>query len=285
MFRAGAASVKVDVQVTDKSGHPVPGLQARDFRIFDEGQAQTIAYFGQESEPLDILLLLDVSGSMHKFLEEMGANARSALGQLHAGDRVGVMLFAWKTDLRRPFTADFGAVEQEIRGAVRNRPGGDGTQINAALIAAAKYFGEQPAKGRRAVLMVTDNQGLNYQVPDEDVVRALYKSDAVLNAIVIGKLKRPQRVKPGQYVNPDFTPADVPGISAQTGGEVAEAAKGGESFRQMIERIRARYSIQYNAPAAGAGEFRRIRVELTPEARRLHPDATIHARAGYYAAP
>lgn len=285
MFRAGAASVKVDVQVTDKNGRPVPGFVAQDFRIFDEGQAQTIAYFGQESEPLDILLLLDVSGSMHKFLEEMGANARSALGQLHAGDRVGVMLFAWKTDLRQPFTADFGAVEQEIRDAVRNRSGGDGTQINASIVAAAKYVGEQPAKGRRAVLMVTDNQGLNYQVPDADVIRALDKSGAVLNAIVIGKLKRPQRVKPGQYVNPDFTPADVPGISAQTGGEVAAAGKGGESFRQMIERIRARYSIQYNAPAAQPGEFRRIRVELTPEARRLHPDAVIHARAGYYAAP
>jgi len=281
VFHAGALSVKVDVQVTDKNLHSIPGLKQEDFAVFDNGQQQPIAYFGQDTEPLDILLLLDVSGSMHSFLEEMGANARSALGQLHPGDRVGVMLFAWKTDLRQALTGDFGAVEQEIRNSVRNRPG-DGTQINAAILDAARYFAGQPAKGRRAVLMVTDGQGLNYQSPDEDAIRALYKCDAVLNAIMIGKTKRPRQVKPGRYVNPDFTPADVPKISEQTGGEIAEAGKETGSFSRMIEHIRARYSIQYNAPAAQPGAFRQIRVELTPEARRRHPDAVIRARAGYF---
>jgi hypothetical protein len=51
----------------------------------------------------------------------------------------------------------------------------------------------------------------------------------------------------------------------------------------MIERIRSRYFIQYPAPPAEAGVFRKIRVELSPAAQRRHPDATIHARAGYYA--
>ena len=50
----------------------------------------------------------------------------------------------------------------------------------------------QPRRqARRAVLIVTDNQSLNYMVPDDDVLRALYGADTVLNAILIGKQKPP----------------------------------------------------------------------------------------------
>ena len=52
----------------------------------------------------------------------------------------------------------------------------------------------------------------------------------------------------------------------------------------MIERIRARYGIQYEAPPSAPGAYHRIRVELTPEAQQRHPHALIRARAGYDAA-
>jgi hypothetical protein len=62
-----------------------------------------------------------------------------------------------------------------------------------------------------------------------------------------------------------------------------EAGRIGNSFPQMIERMRARYSIQYAAPAAPAGTYRHVRVELAPEARGRLRGAAIRARAGYYA--
>lgn len=285
VFRAGVALVKVDVQVLDRSGRLISDLTAGDFQIVDENQPQKIAYFGRESEPLDVLLLLDVSGSMRRSLEEMAATARSALKQLYTGDRVAVMLFARDAEVREKFTNDFGAVQSEIREAVRDQSLGSGTAINAAILSAAQYLEKEPVKGRRAILIVTDNMSLNYKVPDEDVIRGLYSADAVLNAILIGKQKRPEPPKAGRYVNPDFTPSDVFKLAQQTGGEALEVRNIGESFSQMIERIRARYNIQYAAPAAEPAAFRRITVELSPAARRRHPTAVIRARAGYYATP
>ena len=208
--------------------------------------------------------------------------ARSALGALNASDRVAVMLFARETDVREPFTADFAAVQEEIRDAVRDQGLGSGTAINASVVKAADYMRTQPRKGRRAILIVTDNQSLNYLVPDDVVLRALYGADTVFNAILIGKQRRPDPPKPGAYVNPDFTPSDVFKLAEETGGEAVEARNAGASFREMIERIRARYSLEYAAPPAAAGEFRRIQVELTPEARARKRDAVIRARAGYY---
>jgi VWFA-related protein len=285
VFRGGVSLVKVDVQVSRPDGRLITDLGAADFRVYDEGQPQKIGYFGHESEPLDLVLLLDVSGSMFHSLQEMAAAARSALGALHAGDRVAVMLFARNTALREPFTSDFAEVQSEMRDAVRESGLGSGTAIYASVIKAAEYAGGQGSpKARRAVLIVTDNMSLNYQVTDEDVLRALSGADAVLNAILIGKQKRPDPPRAGQYVNPDFVPSDVFKLADQTGGEAMEARRAGESFQEMIERIRARYGLQYGAPAAGAGQFHRIHVELTPEAQRRYPKAVIRARAGYFAA-
>ena len=284
VFRAGVALVKVDALVLDRNGRVASGLTAQDFRVFDDGQPQPIAYFGQESEPLDLVLLLDVSGSMHQHLERMAATARAALKQLYPSDRVGVMLFAKRAEVRVPLTQDLQAVEEEMREAVNTQSLGSGTAINVSIVTAAQYLRDQPVRGRRAILIVTDNVSLNYQVSDEEVIRQLYTADAVLNGIVIGRQKHPDPPKAGHYVNPDFTPADVFKIAEASGGEAIEAGKIGESFRHMIERIRARYSLQYEAPPSAPGALHRIRVDLTPEARGRHHVAIIRARAGYYAA-
>jgi hypothetical protein len=124
---------------------------------------------------------------------------------------------------------------------------------------------------------------LNYLVPDEEVIRQLYAADAVLNGILIGKQKHPDPPRPGRFANSNFTPSNVFKLAEQTGGEAVEAGKIGDSFPQMIERIRARYSIQYAAPAAQAGAYRHVRVEFAPGARGKLRGAGIRARAGYYA--
>jgi len=282
-FRAGVTLVKVDVSVSGRGGSPIPGLTARDFEVFDEGLPQKIAYFEHESEPLDLLLLLDVSGSMHSSLMEMAAAARAALRPLGPRDRVALMLFAKQSAVRQPFNADIVQVAQGIADAVKTRDLGSGTAINAAILSAAGYLEREPTNGRRAVLIVTDNLSLNYRVPDEEVIRALYGADATLDAILIGRLRRPEPPKPGQYVNPDFTPSDVFKLAEQTGGEAIEARRAAESFALIIERIRSRYRLHYDAPPAAAGAFRRVTVRLAPEARARHARATVRARAGYYA--
>jgi len=44
-FKLNARTVLVDVVVTDKNGHAVPGLQKGDFQVFEDGKPQTISFF------------------------------------------------------------------------------------------------------------------------------------------------------------------------------------------------------------------------------------------------
>jgi hypothetical protein len=104
----------------------------------------------------------------------------------------------------------------------------------------------------------------------------------VLNAIVTGRGIRPQPPKPGQSVNADFTPADVFRLAQETGGEAVRVDHPELTFREMLERIRNRYSLAYHAPGGPPGSLRRIRVTLAPQTLRSFPNAEVHARSGYY---
>ena len=280
-FRADVADVRVDAQVV-AGKHPLDGLTRDDFVIVDNGSPCKIEYFARESEPLSLLLLLDVSGSMQRSLELMARVAREALAALQPGDRVAIMVFGKRPELHREFSGDLAESARQISSAIGSHDVGAGTAINLAVLSAAKYIREHGA-GRKAILIVTDNLSLSYQIGDRQVIHALYDADAVLNAMVIGRGIRPQPPKPGQYVNPDFTPADVFLLAEETGGEAVKADHPDITFREMVERIRNRYSLAYHAPGGEPGSLRRIYVTLAPAARRANPNAEVRARKGYYA--
>ena len=281
-FKSGVSNVRIDVQVTTADGDLITDLTKDDFGVFDEGKKQPIVYFGHDSEPLSLLLLLDVSGSTRQYLQQIASVAQQSLRYLRIKDRVAVMLFARNTRVCLPWADDRSAVAASLRQASGDASLGAGTNINDALLAAAKYIDETSGEtGRRAVLIITDNLGLNYKSPDSPVIDAMFQADTVVNAIVIGKGQRPEAVSGGQYSNPDFTSPDVFRISEETGGEAVQASRVEQSFATMIERIRTRYALHYNKPESAATGFRHVTVMLSPQARMRYPDAVLRYRRGY----
>jgi VWFA-related protein len=285
IFRAEVSLVKVDFEVSERSGGAPADFTKDDFVVFDENQPQPIVHLERQSVPLDLLLLLDISGSMRRSLEDVAAASRAALAQLHPGDRVALMLFSRRAEVVQPFTEDLSSTQYKILNSIYKQNLGNGTLIDESLIAAAAYMKQQPVRGRRAILIVTDNEGVNYESTDAEVVRAMFAADTVLNAIVVRKGPRPPAARATGYTNPNSALPDVYNMSRQTGGAAMDGiGKISDVFQRLVESIRSRYFLQYSAPPAElAGKFRRIRVELSPAARSRRPDAVIHAREGYYA--
>ncbi|MGH9629926.1 MAG: VWA domain-containing protein [Bryobacteraceae bacterium] len=283
-FRSDVSNVRVDVQVVEDN-KLITGLTQADFIVYDEGKPQEIVYFGHDAEPLSVLLLLDVSGSMRKYVEQVANVSRDALRQLHLSDRVALMVFTKETKLQEDFTKVKADIVAEIKDASWGDSLGSGTSINDSLLDAAEYMDKNSGEtGRRAILMLTDNLGLNYKSPDEPVIKALQSADTVLNAMVVGRARRPEPARNGKYTNPDFTSPNVFRIAEETGGEAVKAGRGtGEAFRQMIDRIRTRYSLHYRAPEGGGSGFHNVRVDLSPAARQRYPNAELRHRRGYYA--
>ena len=289
-FTSSLTLVRVDVQVALPDGRVITGLKAEDFAVFDDGQPQPVRNFVAESGPLDLMLVLDVSGSMRTQLSALGTGARFALEKLREGDRIGIVTFTARANVVQPLTADFRAAEQVLR----TLKTGGGTDIYGGIQTAAKYFialkeprdtGQAP---RRALLTITDNIAFSMlKSKDKQTVREVWEADAVLNALIAADPRAQEaasRVRSRGLNRVLLTDQDVDEVATQTGGETVSVQAAAEALPEMLERIRTRYLLYFAAPESKPGAFHRIRVDLTDAARKRYPIAMLHARLEYYAA-
>ena len=61
--------VTLDVLVTSKDGQTIPGLKQENFKIFEDGQQQTIASFNQTKAPMTAVLLIEFAS--HQYVSQM----------------------------------------------------------------------------------------------------------------------------------------------------------------------------------------------------------------------
>jgi VWFA-related protein len=281
-FSTGVSLVKVDAKVTRRNGSPVTDLKAADFIVYDEDAPRAVTHFASESDPIQLVLLLDVSASMLQSLSIVSEHAREALQVLRPGDQVGVILFATRSDVLQPLTTEWDAIPGKIGKSIYKETLGRSTFLNDGLITVAHHLEKQPAAGRRSVIVITDNDVGRGSSSDEEIVRALHAADTVMNAIIVSS--EPVAPRSGaRYTDPASAPPDVFRFAQATGGEVVAHADAAEALKRMLERVTTRYSLHYVAPPSERGAFRRIRVELSPSALRQYPDAVIQARSGYVA--
>ena len=271
IFRSTVSMVKADAYVYDRQTHaPILDLQQSDFKVFDEDQPRDIVYFGNESGPLDLLLLLDISGSVREILRQVADAAANALSTLQPGDRSGVMAFTKTTVLTQPLTDDFDEVARGIREATRLRIGLD-TDINRALWSAADYLHGSTGSARRAILILTDNSQ-ETRIPDSLVDEQLSEAGAVLDGLLLR----------GPVALPHITHPGILGFARNTGGEVIEGNQPAGHLADMIQRIKFRYSLHFRPVETKSARPRRIHIDLTAEARQRYPDAVIRARRLYF---
>ena len=284
IFKTGVALVKVDAEVTDGT-KLLGGFQKNNFRIFDNGIEQPILYFSQGEEPLDLILLFDLSGSMIPRLKKLSESAHMALAELHNGDRVSVMVFGSTSRVVLPFTEDLNAVERAINGVAAMRMGG--THIVAAINAAAILFiKERQTQRRRAIITVTDNYG-QFSENKGTAVRNLWEADAVLCGL---QVRSPGETALLMYarVSPLSAPMtwlrtgeSMSGVAEKTGGEVLQG-DASVQFTELMHRLRLRYILYYAMPDGKPGEERHIQVTLSEEAKNRNPHGRIFARTGYH---
>ena len=165
VIRTDTQLVSVPAVVTDSAGHPLAGLKPENFRISEDGQAQTITNFGTAETPFEIALLLDTSGSTRDDVALIRDAALSFIGALRPGDRVGVIAFnttrkgpdsVATVDVLSLLTSD----RDELHKAIENLGSSNGTPYYDALQKVVdSVFHDPPrdeVRGRRAVVALTD---------------------------------------------------------------------------------------------------------------------------------
>jgi Ca-activated chloride channel homolog len=277
-FSVSSDLVVFSATATDGKGRPVTDLRREDFRVYDEGRAQSIAHFhGGRGLPARVLLLLDASGSMGV---DRVANARQAASQLlHAlapEDEVAVAGFDSRYWGVVAFTRDRASVR---RGLDSITPFGS-TALHDSLDKAARDIASH-GEGRRAVVVLTDGIDTSSQKTADEVIARSRALDVPIYAVSV------------------VSPLDDPGSDSFLGEKDAGEAKaaadtlaryaelsGGAAFRVSnvaglriaADRIAAELKHQYRLgwdPSQGPSRFRRVVVLATRKG------VTVRTRSGY----
>src|ERR1039458_5463086 len=120
VFRSDVSLVRVDAQVVDSSNRPIVHLRVTDFVLREDGRVVPIRNFASENMPVDVLFLLDVSGSMRPHVQRIADASGQALTQLGKDDRMGIMVFDRYTRVRLAFSSSHQNVQREFDRLLRD---------------------------------------------------------------------------------------------------------------------------------------------------------------------
>jgi Ca-activated chloride channel family protein len=147
--------VYLPVTVTDRNGNLVTRLTRDDFSVAENGQTDTVTYFGDQNLPVTVGLLVDHSGSMGSKLMEVATAADAFADSSNPQDQLFVVNFNEVVSLKLPGGVPFTSDRVALRAAVSASMAEGETALYDAIISALNHLALSPEK-RAALIVVTD---------------------------------------------------------------------------------------------------------------------------------
>ncbi len=194
-FKVDAGYVRVPVTVLDENGRNVLGLHAEDFRLFDEGKEMPIRNFVLDPAPVNVIFLLDTSGSVKEELKQIRYAVIRFAQHFDKDDRISIVSFSDRMRTLQDWTNDGG----DIRKALKHLEQGYRTALYDSLVATAKdkFKGVQ---GKRVILLLTDGLDNESDTSYDEAMNRLIDLDVVLyivsrTRLVQAKVEKSERIE------------------------------------------------------------------------------------------
>jgi len=274
-FRAAVDLVNVTATVVDRKGQLVPGLQADDFEVFEDGRKQTIRYFAagdarDRDVEMHLGLLLDVSESMGEDIKFTRTAAIKFLNTLV--DAIDVTVVDFDTEVRaaRYGQNDFARLIERIRQQ-------KATGMTALYDAIGVYLdGASGQDGRKIMLLYTDGGDTGSSIRFGELLDLLKASDVTV--YTIGELEHQS------LAGRDRARTILQSISEATGGQAffpSSVKDLDQMYGRVLAEIRAQYTMGYLSTNDRAdGSWRRVELRI---ARKDGRDLRTRSRKGYFA--
>jgi Ca-activated chloride channel family protein len=270
-FKVKVNLVSVYATVTDEKGAPLTDLKKEDFSLAEDGVAQTISVFEQESErPVSIILAMDASQSVKKDLKvELDSARRFVAATVRPVDRLALYHFADTVKETVPFTNS----PQRITQGIRDTRIGSGTAMFDAIYLAGMALNER--HGRKVLVLITDGGDTVSSTRYDEALRAVQQSEAIVYSIIVVPIEQDS----GRNIGGEHALIQ---LSNDTGGKYYYAdspSRLDAAFQQISKELRTQYLLGYYPTQRVAdSDFRRIKISVKNAGQSL----VVHHRTGYY---
>lgn len=294
--------VVIPVQISDRSGKPVSDIKKQEFRIFENGVEQEIAYFSNDEQPFTVALVLDMSYSSIFKLADIQNAALEFINQLRPDDRVMIVSFDEKVRILCEPTGNRKVMRLAIEGARI----ASGTALYQAIDTVLNEKFSQ-VSGRKAIVLFSDGVDTmtdkSKKLTPGKIVQQIGESDALVYPIqfdtyddVQKKRKESAQVFYDDNDRPyivempkvkgereeDYQEANefLKAAAWQSGGKIYRVSTSinlKQAFAKIAEELRKIYSLGYYPSSERISNFK-----YAVNVRVYRPDLKIRAKQSYY---
>jgi VWFA-related protein len=310
---SGVATIHVDTQLVlldavvenKKSGQAVDTFSAKDFQLAEDGVPQTITYCSRDQLPLSVVLLFDMTETVHAALEPLARAAMATLGHLKPEDEVAVMIFSSRTELLQDFTRNRALAANAIKTASWMADV-EGTFLDEDMFEAVDQAMKARAPGNRRVLVWLTDGTANEQNSmtqasigqhspahlhsQQQAMTRLLQSGAVVSALIDRTAETSRAIVESAMGGAGTRVGDIDQYAKATGGLVMSTStrEAADRLALLIDQMRARYTLGFKPTRVEPpGKFCKLSLRLNPEFLRDHhelrkSDFVVLTKSGYY---
>lgn len=273
--------LRFNASVTDRHGRAIGGMRESDFTVWENGVERPVMNVAPANEPFNLVLLLDVSGSVEERMEFIRKAARDFLRTTSPQDRISIISF--RDDIQ--IISDFSTDRQLLSKKLDEIDAGGGTALYDAL----GYVLAEPLKRlrgeRTAIVVMSDGDDNKSFLPFPAILEALTESGALVYPLYVpsGLIPESSVPKPEITIDPLRTRYLTLTTRAEEEGRKLAAASGGiyypikrledlqKAYDDVVAQLRSAYTITYASNSVSSSPRVRVRTNRDGASVRLSP--------------
>jgi VWFA-related protein len=273
--------MRFNASVTDRNGRAIGGMRESDFTVWENGVERRVTNVSPANEPFNLVLLLDVSGSVEERMDFIRKAARDFLRTTSPQDRISIISFRDDIQVISDFSTDRAMLSRKLD----EIDAGGGTALYDAL----GYVLSEPLRKlrgeRTAIVVMSDGDDNKSFLPFPAILEALLESGALVYPLYVpsGLIPESSVPKPEITIDPLRTRYLTLTTRAEDEGRKLAAASGGiyypirrledlqKAYDDVVAQLRSAYTITYASNSVSASPRVRVRTNRDGASVRLSP--------------
>lgn len=273
--------MRFNASVTDRNGRAIGGMRESDFTVWENGVERRVTNVAPANEPFNLVLLLDVSGSVEERMDFIRKAARDFLRTTSPQDRISIISFRDDIQVISDFSTDRSMLSRKLD----EIDAGGGTALYDAL----GYCLSEPLRKlrgeRTAIVVMSDGDDNKSFLPFPAILEALLESGALVYPLYVpsGLIPETSVPKPEITIDPLRTRYLTLTTRAEEEGRKLATVSGGiyypirrledlqKAYDDVVAQLRSAYTITYASNSASSSPRVRVRTNRDGASVRLSP--------------
>ncbi|MBA3334246.1 MAG: VWA domain-containing protein [Acidobacteria bacterium] len=269
---------KVLAKVTDINNRAISDLSKNDFEVSEAGQTREILSVEPTTAPFNLVLLLDVSGSVDNYVDYLRKTARNFVRTVNPNDKISIIIFNEDIKVLSKFTTD----KTKLSESLDTFDAGGGTAFYDSM---AYTLAEtlRPLKGERtAIVVLSDGDDNRSFLPFDALLGSIQESGALVYPLYV-----PSGLIAASAANDASKTADplrnrylaLTSKAESEGAKLAQVSGGvyypvtqigdlQKAYNDIVLQLRTAYTVTFRSESAeikGNGVSPRLRVKVKRE--------------------